>query len=92
LTVGPNGRVVADINVRDLVVFGNIKGNIHASGRIDLRQTAAVQGDVFASRLSIEEDATIQGRVELLAQAATAPSPASTTAPAVQTSLPDIKA
>lgn len=65
LTIGPNARVLADIKVRDLVVFGNLTGNVHATGRIDLRQSAVVNGDVFASRLSIEESAVIKGRVEL---------------------------
>ena len=65
LTIGPNARVVADIKVCDLVVFGKLTGNVHATGRIDLRQSAVVTGDVFASRLSIEESAVIKGRVEL---------------------------
>jgi cytoskeletal protein CcmA (bactofilin family) len=67
LTVGPNARILADIHVRDVIVFGTVTGNIHASGRIDLRQSAAVKGDIFAGRLSIEESASIQGRVELKA-------------------------
>jgi cytoskeletal protein CcmA (bactofilin family) len=66
LTVGPNARVAADLNVRDIVVFGLVEGNIHATGRIELRQTAIVQGDIFAGRLSIEESATVRGRVELV--------------------------
>jgi cytoskeletal protein CcmA (bactofilin family) len=86
LTVGPNARVVADIHVRDIVVFGVVTGNVHASGRIDLRQTATVNGDIFASRLSIEENATIKGRVELVAPV----TPAAT--PAVQTTLPEVTA
>lgn len=65
LTVGPNAKVVADLTVQDVVVFGRVEGNIRASGRIELRQTARVVGDVFASRLSIEESAMIKGRVEL---------------------------
>jgi cytoskeletal protein CcmA (bactofilin family) len=70
LTVGPNARVVGDINVRDIIVFGRIEGNVHASGRIELRQSAVVQGDIFAARLSIEESATVRGRVELSGAAA----------------------
>jgi cytoskeletal protein CcmA (bactofilin family) len=38
---------------------------VRASGRVELRQTAAVSGDIFAGRLSIEESATVKGRVEL---------------------------
>ncbi len=76
LTIGPNARVVADINVRDLVVFGKLTGNVRASGRIELRQSAVVNGDLFASRLSIEESAVVQGKVELLAPVAAAPAAA----------------
>jgi cytoskeletal protein CcmA (bactofilin family) len=81
LTIGPNARVVANLNVRDLIVFGNLKGNVRASGRIDLRQSAVVSGDIFASRLSIEESAVIKGRVELVAAKETKPA-ATETAPA----------
>jgi len=74
LTLGPNARVVADLVVRDLIVFGNLKGNVRASGRIELRQSAVVSGDIVASRLSIEDSALIQGNVELtVAAASTAP-------------------
>ena len=67
LTIGQNARILADIQVRDVIVFGTVTGNIHASGRIDLRQSAEVKGDIFAGRLSIEEGATIKGRVEFKA-------------------------
>jgi cytoskeletal protein CcmA (bactofilin family) len=75
LTIGPNAHILADIKVRDLVVSGSLTGNIYASGRIDLRQSAAVKGDVFASRLSIEEGAMLKGRVELTATRSTSLSP-----------------
>jgi cytoskeletal protein CcmA (bactofilin family) len=65
LTIGPNGHVTAELHVQDLVLFGSIDGNVHATGRIELRQTAILNGDIVASRLSIEESASIRGRVEL---------------------------
>ncbi len=66
LTIGPNAKVTADLKVRDLIVLGEINGNIHATGRLELRQSAVVNGDVSAARLSIEESATLRGRVELM--------------------------
>ena len=72
LTVGPNAQVKADLHVRDLIVFGVVDGNVHATGRIELRQTAIVNGDIFASRLSVEESASIRGRVELTGRTAPA--------------------
>jgi len=77
LTIGPNAHVTADLNVRDVVIFGLVEGNIHATGRIELRQTAVVQGDIHAGRLSIEESATVRGRVELIGNAPVASEPQS---------------
>ena len=65
LTVGPNARVMADLNARDVVIYGFVEGNIRATGRIELRESAVVKGDIAAERLSIEENASIKGRVEL---------------------------
>src|SRR5260370_9394226 len=65
LTIGPNARVRADISVRDVIIFGHLTGNVQATGRVDLRQSALVNGDILAGRLSIEESAVLAGRVEL---------------------------
>ncbi|HEY6763289.1 MAG TPA: polymer-forming cytoskeletal protein [Candidatus Sulfotelmatobacter sp.] len=65
LTIGPNARVKADVNAREVVIFGHLTGNIQATGRVELRQSALVKGDILAGRLSIEESAVLTGRVEL---------------------------
>jgi len=65
LTIGPNARVRADLSVRDVIIFGHLTGNVQATGRVDLRQSAVVNGDILAGRLSIEESAVLTGRVEL---------------------------
>lgn len=66
LTVGPNARVKADIEAQDVVIYGHVEGNIRATGRIELRESAVMLGDLVASRLSIEENTTVKGKVELL--------------------------
>ena len=70
LTLGPNARVLADISAGDVVIYGHVEGNIHASGRIELRDSSVVKGDIVAGRLSIEENASIKGKVELSETAA----------------------
>jgi cytoskeletal protein CcmA (bactofilin family) len=72
LTVGPNARVLADIDARDVVIFGLVEGNIRATGRIELRESGVMKGDIVAGRLSIEENASIKGKVELSDSAASA--------------------
>ena len=65
LTIGPNAQVRADVSAREVVIFGHLTGNVQATGRVELRQSALVNGDIVAGRLSIEESAVLTGRVEL---------------------------
>jgi cytoskeletal protein CcmA (bactofilin family) len=65
LTIGPNAKVLADIHVKDIVVFGSVTGNLNATGRVDIRNSAVVTGDISSGRLSIEENATIKGKISL---------------------------
>jgi cytoskeletal protein CcmA (bactofilin family) len=90
LTIGPNARVKADVSAREVIIFGHLTGNVKATGRVDLRQSALVNGDILAGRLSIEDSAVLTGRVELKVASetpktatppASAPSPAETSAP-----------
>ena len=66
LTVGPNARVLADVDAREMVIYGLVEGNLRAAGRVELRESAVVKGDIVAARLSIEENASIKGRVDML--------------------------
>jgi cytoskeletal protein CcmA (bactofilin family) len=66
LTVGPNARVMADVDAREVVIFGVVEGNLCASGLVELRASAVVKGDILTARLSIEENACMKGRVDLL--------------------------
>ena len=64
LTVRADGRVRASVVAQDVVVIGFIEGEIRATGRVELRNGAVVLGDVFATRLSIEDGATLRGIVD----------------------------
>jgi len=64
LTVGADARVRASITAGDVVIFGRVEGDIYASGRVDLRSSAVVLGDIFAGRLSIEDNAALRGYVD----------------------------
>lgn len=65
LTIGPNAHVQANVSARDVVVLGAITGDIHASGRVELRAGSNLKGDIRAARLSIEENAIFSGKVDL---------------------------
>ncbi len=65
LTIGPNGRVKANITARAVVVQGRLEGNIQASDRVDLKQSATVVGDIVTQHISIEEGVTFKGSVNV---------------------------
>jgi cytoskeletal protein CcmA (bactofilin family) len=71
LTIGPNADVLADLSARDVLIQGKLKGNIVATGRVELRAGSAVEVDVRALRLAIEDNAVFRGKVDLT-QGATA--------------------
>ena len=65
LTIGPNGKVKANVSAKTVVVQGTLDGAVAASDRVDLRKTAVVNGDVTTQRIAIEEGAFLKGKVEI---------------------------
>src|SRR5271157_1360559 len=86
VTIGRNGVVAANINAREIVVLGKVRGNLTASDRVDIRSDGSLTGDVVAARISIEDGAFFKGGIdirkagakpeEVKAAAASAPEPA----------------
>jgi cytoskeletal protein CcmA (bactofilin family) len=65
VTVGRNGQVAANITAREIVVLGKVKGNVTASDRVDIRAEGALNGDVCAARISIEDGAFFKGGIDI---------------------------
>ena len=65
LTVGPNGKVKANVSAKGVVIQGKLDGSVTASDRVELRQSAVVTGDVTTQRISIEEGAFLKGKVDI---------------------------
>jgi cytoskeletal protein CcmA (bactofilin family) len=65
LTVGPNGKVNADVDVREVIVHGTLRGNVQAHERVVLGRTSDVNGDITGQRITIEDGAKFKGRVDM---------------------------
>ncbi|HEX9112060.1 MAG TPA: polymer-forming cytoskeletal protein [Terriglobales bacterium] len=65
VTVGRNGVVAANINAREIVVLGKVRGNLTASDRVDIRSDGSLTGDVVAARISIEDGAFFKGGIDI---------------------------
>jgi cytoskeletal protein CcmA (bactofilin family) len=64
LTVRTEGRVRAAVLAQDVIVLGHVEGEIRATGRVELRDGAVVLGDVYSTRLAIEDGAILRGKVD----------------------------
>jgi len=65
VTIGRNGVVAANINAREIVVLGKVRGNLTASDRVDIRSDGSLTGDVVAARISIEDGAFFKGGIDI---------------------------
>jgi cytoskeletal protein CcmA (bactofilin family) len=66
LTIGPNAHVAANVSAKDVILIGQLSGNVTATGRVELRDGCDLVGDISAARLVIQENATFRGKVEPL--------------------------
>jgi cytoskeletal protein CcmA (bactofilin family) len=64
VTVGPNGRVQADIEAREIVIDGNVEGNLKASESAHFGASSRVSGSVLTPRIGIDDGARLRGKVE----------------------------
>ena len=65
LTIGPNGKIKAQVFAKTVVVLGSVTGNITASEKIDIRDGGTVEGDLAAPRVGISEGAHFRGSVDM---------------------------
>jgi cytoskeletal protein CcmA (bactofilin family) len=65
LTVGTTAKLTADINARDVVVYGYVKGNVHATGKIEIKKGGSVNGNLTTAQILIEDGADFRGSIEI---------------------------
>jgi cytoskeletal protein CcmA (bactofilin family) len=65
ITVGRGAQVSANIIAREVVVLGDVSGNITASDRVDLRSEGSLTGDVVAQRINVGDGAFFDGGIHI---------------------------
>lgn len=66
LTIGPNANVKAAIKAKDIVIIGNIEGNIEAAERVELGPQCRALGDIKTSRIQVQDGAFFKGRIDIV--------------------------
>jgi len=65
LIIGTEGKVEADIQAKNIIINGNVKGNIFASGKVFISEEAQMDGNISASVISIMDGAQFKGSVKM---------------------------
>jgi cytoskeletal protein CcmA (bactofilin family) len=79
VTIGATGRVQASVKAREVVILGQVQGNVEATDKVDIRREAKLVGDITTARISIEDGALFKGSIDIRK-----PEPKSAAAPAPQ--------
>jgi cytoskeletal protein CcmA (bactofilin family) len=81
LTIGPNGRIKAQVFAKSVIVLGEVTGNVTATEKVDIRDNGSVDGDIISPRMAIAEGAHFRGSVDMQRKSG-APAQASKPVPA----------
>jgi cytoskeletal protein CcmA (bactofilin family) len=65
LTIGPNGKIKAQVFAKSVIVLGEVTGNVTASDKVDIRDNGSVDGDIVSPRVAIAEGAHFRGSVDM---------------------------
>jgi cytoskeletal protein CcmA (bactofilin family) len=82
LTIGPNGKIKAEVFAKAVVVLGEVVGNVTASEKVDIRDNGSVEGDISSPRVAIAEGAHFRGSVDMQRGGAKPQAPAVNAKPA----------
>ena len=66
LTVGPKGRVRANIKAREVVIFGSVRGNVEVAEKIAIREQGSLVGDIKTAGISIDDGAYFTGSIDII--------------------------
>ena len=84
LTIGPNGKIKAQVFAKAVIVLGEVTGNVTASDKVDIRDNGSVDGDIVSPRVAIAEGAHFRGSVDMQRKGAAAASQSAPKAAAPQ--------
>jgi cytoskeletal protein CcmA (bactofilin family) len=65
LTVGRTAHLNSQVTAREVVVYGQISGNVNARERVEIKKDGQVIGDITTTRISLEEGAYFKGHIEI---------------------------
>ncbi len=83
LTIGQNATTEGEIFAQEVVVLGNVTGNISASKKVEIWPNGSVQGDIVSPTVTIAEGATFRGAIDMPSKEVETPARPETPTPAI---------
>jgi cytoskeletal protein CcmA (bactofilin family) len=65
LTIGPNGKIKADVYAKSIVITGELLGNAYASEKVEITNAGILKGDITSPRIVIADGAQFKGSVDM---------------------------
>ena len=75
LFIGQTGVVEADVEADNIVIQGQITGNVMARKQLEIQSSGQLLGDCKAKSIDIREGALFEGRSSMLRSTASPPGP-----------------
>jgi cytoskeletal protein CcmA (bactofilin family) len=91
LTIGPNGKIKAQVFAKAVIILGEVTGNVTASEKVDIRDNGSVDGDIISPRVAIAEGAHFRGTVDMQRKGATPGAAAAAAQPGAKPTAPEAK-
>ena len=66
ITVGPSGKVKANIQAREVVIYGSVRGNVEVSEKLAIREQGSLIGDIKSAGISIDDGAYFKGSIDIV--------------------------
>lgn len=81
LTIGANGKIVAEVQAKTVMVIGELVGNIIADDKVEVAATGSMKGDIVSPRVVLADGARFKGSIDMERKPGTAPPPKPVGAP-----------
>ena len=65
LHIAREAKMAADVECGGIIVEGDVRGNLVSADRIEMKSTARYEGDLKASKLTVDEGAQFSGHVSV---------------------------
>ena len=66
LTIGPNGKADSNVKAREVVIMGQVHGDVEASQKITIRKQGSLVGNIKTTGIVIDDDAYFKGSIDIV--------------------------